>query len=151
MDAIINDILRRKGYDAHGVPPDATVAEAAAAMRTLRVGAMLVMQSHSLLGLLSEGDVVRRVVAQGLDPKQIAAANVMSTPVQTVRGETTIHEAMALASATRCRHLPVVDDGQLRGVISAGDLMAWTVGELRREVGELNAYIHGPGASLRAG
>lgn len=144
MTARIKDVLCMKGLVVHSVDLDARVADAVRIMRVHKIGSVLVMDGQSLCGIVSEGDILRRVVGEHRDPYEEGVAEIMTTTLRTVGLETPVHDAMALVTELRCRHLPVVDGAQVVGLVSGGDLTAWMVRELRLEIGDLLGYIHGP-------
>jgi CBS domain-containing protein len=112
-------------------------------MNRLRVGCVVVLEGAWLAGIFTERDILRRVVGAGLDPRTAKVADVMSTNVITVPPETTIEDAMAIFTEKRCRHLPVVANGRLLGLISIGDLSRWLVDLHRAEAEHLKQYISG--------
>jgi CBS domain-containing protein len=144
MTARVEHILRIKGANVHAVPENASVADAVDVMNGHRIGSVLVVDGSELHGIVSERDVLHRVIAEGRSPKATYVHEVMTRKLWTVSPEMPIHEAMALISETRCRHLPVIDDGTLVGLVSIGDLTAWMVRELKMEIVDLASYIHGP-------
>jgi hypothetical protein len=143
MNTPISALLERKGSAVRSVAPTLSVQEAVSEMNRHRIGAILVMDGSRLVGIFTERDVLRRVVGAGLDPKGALVADVMSSGVITVGPETTIEEAMNLFTEKRCRHLPVVSGGLLRGVISIGDVTRWMADANRAEAEHLRNYITG--------
>jgi CBS domain-containing protein len=105
MKDSLNAVLEEKGRAIHHVVPEATVLDAVKKMNEERIGAVLVCISGEMVGIFTERDVLNRVVAAGRDP-----------------GATRVDEAMAVITERRIRHLPVVDDGELKGLVSSGDL-----------------------------
>jgi CBS domain-containing protein len=144
MGARVEHILRIKGANIHAVPESASVADAVDVMNGHRIGSVLVLDGQELRGILSERDVLRRVIGEGRNPKLTFVHEVMTRNLWTVTPDTPIHQAMALISATRCRHLPVLDERTVIGLVSIGDLTAWMVRELNTEIVDLASYIHGP-------
>jgi CBS domain-containing protein len=108
-----------------------------------RVGAILVMESGRIAGIFTERDVLSRVVAGGLDPNTTPIERVMTRDPITVASSTTVEEVMALFTNKRFRHLPVVDDGLLVGLISIGDILRRMVDTHRHEAEQLKQYITG--------
>jgi CBS domain-containing protein len=125
------------------VSPAITVAAAAKEMDRHRVGAILVMESGRIAGIFTERDVLSRVVAGGLDPNTTPIERVMTRDPITVASSTTVEEVMALFTNKRFRHLPVVDDGLLVGLISIGDILRRMVDTHRHEAEQLKQYITG--------
>ena len=143
MNTPISALLERKGPAVHAVPPSATILDAVSEMNRLRVGCVVVLEGDRLAGIFTERDILRRVVGGGLDPRSARVADVMTSRVITIRPETTLEDAMAIFTEKRCRHLPVVADGRLLGLISIGDLSRWLVDHHRAEAEHLKNYIAG--------
>jgi CBS domain-containing protein len=143
MDARIRDVLSAKGTAVHSVESTATVFDAVAMMNERRVGSVLVVEGERLVGILSERDVLMRVVPEGLDVHETRVRDVMTRDVHTARPESGIREVMLLMTERRVRHVPVVDDDQVVGLISIGDLTKWASQDLKREVYDLSSYIVG--------
>jgi CBS domain-containing protein len=119
------------------------VAAAVKVMNSHKVGATLVMDGGRLVGIFTERDVLSRVVAAGLDPATTPMERVMTRNPITVASTTTIEDVMALFTAKRFRHLPVMDDGRLVGLISIGDILRRMVETHRHEAEQLKQYIAG--------
>jgi len=143
MNAPITAILDRKGKNVFSVPPTVSVADAVAEMNRHRVGSVLVIDNGRLVGIFTERDVLRRVVGAGIDPTRSLVAEVMTTGVITISPEASVEETMVLFTEKRCRHLPVVDGGQLVGTISIGDITRWMADSHRAEAEHLKNYITG--------
>ena len=143
MNTSISVLLERKGSTVFSVSPAITVAAAAKEMYRHRVGAILVMESGRIAGIFTERDVLSRVVAGGLDPNTTPIERVMTRDPITVASSTTVEEVMALFTNKRFRHLPVVDDGLLVGLISIGDILRRMVDTHRHEAEQLKQYITG--------
>ena len=140
--AIASQLLKHKGRVIHSVPPDAPVLEAIRLMAEHGVGALLVMQGEQLLGVVSERDYARKVILKGRSSNETAVREIMSSPVLTVRADQSVHECMRIMSEHRFRHLPVVDDHGVIGVLSIGDLVRAVVEEQQRTIADLEQYIH---------
>ncbi len=143
MNVPITAILERKGKNVFSVPPTVTVEDAVAEMNRHRVGSVLVIDSDRLVGIFTERDVLRRVVGAGIDPKRAMVADVMTPGVITISPDSTIEETMVIFTEKRCRHLPVIDHGQLIGTISIGDVTRWMADAHRAEAEHLKNYITG--------
>ncbi len=143
MNTPLSALLERKGPALHTVPSTLTIAETVAEMNRHRIGCMLVLEGGELAGIFTERDVLRRVVGAGLDPKIMRVADVMSKDIITVSDEATVEETMVMFAEKRCRHLPVVHDGRLRGLISIGDISRWMAETHRNEAEHLKSYIAG--------
>ena len=143
MNTSIATILAQKGGAVHTVPANITVAEAVQAMNRHKAGSVLVMNGDKLAGIFTERDVLRKVVGAELDPKTTPLAQVMTTNVLTTGPEATVQQMMQLFTEKRCRHMPVVKDGKLLGVISLGDCGRWIAETHKAEAESLRQYISG--------
>ena len=122
MKDTLESVLVTKGTAIHNVAPETTVLDAVEKMNQERIGALLVCVSGELVGIFTERDVLCRVVGEKRDPVQTRVVDVMTSEVVAVKSDTSVEEAMAVFTERRFRHLPVVDDGDLKGVVSSGDL-----------------------------
>ena len=143
MNTSISNLLERKGPVVHAVAPTLSVYDAVAEMNRHRIGAIVVLDGERLVGIFTERDVLRRVVGAGLDPKRALVADVMTSGVLTISPDTAVDEAMLIFTEKRCRHLPVVADGRLIGVLSIGDITRWMSDAHRAEAEHLKNYISG--------
>ena len=139
----VERILRYKGSDVYSINPRATVYEALKMLEERNVGALLVMAGHDLLGLLSERDYVRKVVLKGHSSRDLKVEDIMSTTVLTVSPDTTVDECLHHMTSHRCRHLPVLDEGRIVGVVSIGDLVNWIMTAQDAAIHHLENYISG--------
>jgi CBS domain-containing protein len=140
--AIASSLLKHKGRVIHSVAPEAPVLDAIRMMAEHGVGALLVMHGEQLLGVVSERDYARKVILKGRSSSETAVRQIMSSPVLTVRAEQSVHDCMRIMSEKRIRHLPVVDDDGVIGVLSIGDLVRSVLEEQQRTIAELEQYIH---------
>jgi CBS domain-containing protein len=136
-------ILEEKGHGLHVTGPEAAVIEAVDVMCQARVGALLVMQSDTLVGIFSERDVMSRVVLVGLDPKLTCVGDVMTRNVVCVETDVSTDEAMAIITSRRLRHLPVVEGRRVIGVVSIGDLVRWAIRDREQSIEQLRDYVIG--------
>ena len=136
-------ILEEKGSGLHVIVPEATVIEAVDMMCRARVGALLVMQSDTLVGIFSERDVMSRVVLVGLDPNRTCVGDVMTRNVVCVEIDVSPDEAMAIITNRRMRHLPVVAGRRVVGVVSIGDLVRWAIRDREQSIEQLREYVTG--------
>ena len=135
-------VLEQKGRHIETTTPQASVFDAVDRMNAARIGSLLVVDDSSrLVGILTERDVLVRVVAVGRWGFATRVREVMTPDPITVRANATVTDAMELMTAHRCRHLPVVDDGGLCGLVSIGDLTSWLVNDQRRTIEDLHDYI----------
>lgn len=140
---IVADILARKGANVATIAPDATVLDAANLMNRCRIGALCVVKDGTVVGVFSERDLLNRVVSAQVDPAVTKVSDVMTTPVITCGSQGRVDNCMAVMSDKRIRHLPVVDDGRLVGLISTGDLLALQASECQALVDNMYEYLHG--------
>lgn len=140
--ATVREILARKGSEVLTVAPESTVLEAAQLMNARGIGAVPVMELGALIGIFTERDLMRRVVAEILPPESTRIRQVMTPDPLTARPETTIEDCGALMTARRIRHLPVLGPGGLIGIITIGDLLAFQVAEQAATIAHLNSYVY---------
>ena len=139
----VGRILKQKGSQVYSIAPDVTVYEALERMADKDIGALVVMQGTDLVGIFSERDYVRKVILHGRSSKQMKVHEIMSSPVVTVNPRTTVDECMHRMTDKRCRHLPVVDEGKVVGVVSIGDLVNWIIKAQDFTIHQLENYITG--------
>jgi len=133
----LNSLLGEQNTTIHSVRPDASVTECIRRMNEHKIGAMLVMQHEQLLGIFTERDAITRVLGAGLDPPGTKVSEVMTENPVCVTTSTTLAEAMAIISNQRVRHLPVVEDGKVLGVVSSGDITHRLLQDQPGEIQEL--------------
>jgi CBS domain-containing protein len=143
MNTSIATLLEGKGRALHAVSTSVTVFEAVQKMNQHKVGCVLVMNGDRLAGIFTERDVLTRVVTSNLDPRLTPITQAMSGNVLTIAPEATVQEVMDIFAEKRCRHLPVVQDGKLTGLISIGDVSRWVANVHRAEAESLRQYIAG--------
>lgn len=143
MNTPISALLERKGSAVHSVAPTLSVYDAVSEMNRHRIGAIVILDGHRLVGIFTERDVLRRIVGAGIDPTRTLVSEVMSAGVITIAPDATVEETMNIFTEKRCRHLPVVSAGQLRGVISIGDITRWMADANKAEAEHLRNYISG--------
>ena len=143
----IDAILAQKPGEVWSVSPDATVYDAIAMMADKNVGALLVVENGQLVGILSERDYTRKVMLRGKRSRETQVREIMSTNLTTVTPKEGIDDCLRFMSEKRIRHLPVVSDGQIRGVISIGDLVKHVISAQSAALDQLERYISGGYAS----
>jgi CBS domain-containing protein len=140
--ATVRDLLDRKGTHVVSIEPEATVIEAARRMNDHGVGGLLVVSTDgALLGIFTERDILRRVMAVGLDGAVTRVSDVFTSDVITCLPETSVEECAAIMSSRRIRHLPVCDPSGLRGLVTSGDVLAFRVEESEATVQYMNSYM----------
>jgi CBS domain-containing protein len=139
----ISAVMKRKTGEVWSVPPDASVYRAIEMMAEKQVGALLVIVQGELLGIISERDYARKVILKGRSSKETAVSEIMSSPVIFVSALHTVGDCMRIITENRIRHLPVVQNGAVVGLISIGDLVNWIVTEQQETIRHLEAYISG--------
>ena len=141
--ATLGDLLATKGHEVIAVQPSDTVLQAANLMNDRNIGGVVVLDGDRLAGIFTERDVLRRVVAQGLDPAETTVAEVMTVSVITCPPDLSIEDCAAVMTTRGVRHLPVLDGDRLVGVLSLGDLVKETISEQEFIIQQLENYIHG--------
>jgi CBS domain-containing protein len=142
LDDSVARILRHKGSEVYSIAPDASVYDALGKLADKDIGALVVMDGTTLVGVLSERDYVRKVYIKGRSSKDTTVREIMS-PSISVDLATTVDECMRTMTDSRCRHLPVVDDGAVVGVVSIGDLVNWIITAQDVTIHQLEDYIAG--------
>jgi CBS domain-containing protein len=139
--ASIKQVLQNKGHDICSIGPEASVYDAIAKMAQEEVGALVVLEGDSLVGVLSERDYARKVVLQGRSSRDTKIKDIMTTRVAYARLEQSVEDCMAVMTEKRIRHLPVMDGDKLVGVISIGDLVKSIIEEQQHVIEQLEQYI----------
>ena len=143
LTGTVKSILAGKGGPFWAVAPEQSVYEAIEIMANRSVGALLVMSGEDLVGILSERDYARKVTLKGRNSKETQVREIMSSPVFSVTPARSVEECMGFMTERRIRHLPVVDDGKVLGLISIGDLIKWIISEQEATIQQLHNYIAG--------
>ena len=137
----VKDILETKGRDVWSIEPNALVYDAMKLMADKGIGALLVMEGARLVGVISERDYARKIILQGRSSRSTNVREIMTSRVVYTEPERNIEECMALMTEKRIRHLPVVEGGQVCGVISIGDLVKAIIAEQKFIIEQLERYI----------
>jgi IMP dehydrogenase len=139
----VQTILTRKGRQVVSIGAADSVLAAASLMNERSIGGLVVTEGDRLIGVFTERDILRRVVAAKRDPASTPVREVMTTPVACCRPETTLAECRSVMTEKRIRHIPVVDDHGLCGIVTSGDLLVEEVTEHEATIQYLHSYIYG--------
>ena len=137
----VRAVLARKDPAVWSVTPDVTVYDAIALMAEHNIGAVLVMESERLVGMLSERDYTRKVILKGKLSRETSVKDIMSTEVTTVSPLQTVDHCMRLMTGKRIRHLPVIEDDRVMGVVSIGNLVNWIISVQGAAIDQMERYI----------
>jgi CBS domain-containing protein len=137
----VHSVLENKGRDIVSISPTATVYEAIAEMAERGIGALLVLSDRNLVGIVSERDYARKVILQGRSSKETRVEEIMTPAPITVTPGHTVDECMRIMTDNRIRHLPVMDQGELKGVVSIGDLVKAIISSQAYTIDQLHTYI----------
>ena len=141
--AIVQSILGRKGGQVVSIGAGETVLAAASLMNERTIGGLVVTDGERVVGIFTERDILRRVVASRKDPASTLVRDVMTSPVACCRPDTSLAECRSVMTEKRIRHIPVVERERLCGIVTIGDLMAQEVGEHQATIEYLQSYIFG--------
>lgn len=139
----VKQILDQKGHEVVSVEQDASLYEALQVMKDKNVGALVVMDKDRVAGIFSERDYARKVEFCNESCELVKVSDVMTNALYFAKPDTSIDEAMAIVTETRCRHLPVINDNEIIGVVSIGDLVKATIDEKEFVIKQLKKYIKG--------
>lgn len=137
----IKTILQQKGSKVFTMAPTATIADVARELATQRIGAVVVLDGERLVGIVSERDVVRRIAEIGACALEESVADIMTKRVEIAALDDAISSVMQRMTHSRFRHMPVVEDGRLIGLVSIGDVVKERIDEAERERDDMRAYI----------
>jgi len=137
----IASVLQGKGSEVETIPANATMLDVVHRLGEKRIGALPVMEGGEIVGIISERDIIYRLRDRGPEVLEWPVSRVMNSPAITVDSETDVLSALGLMTERRIRHLPVVERGQLRGIISIGDLVKYRLDRIEAEADAMRAYI----------
>lgn len=140
---IIKNVLATKGSEIFDINPDDTVYEAIEKMASKNIGALLVLEEGELKGIITERDYRNRVILKGRHSKTTPVKDIMSTGLYCVKLNEKVETCMALMTDRKVRHLPVMEDGDLKGIVSIGDLVKAMISKQKVEIHNLRDYITG--------
>jgi CBS domain-containing protein len=140
---LVKHLLDSKGHDVISVAPDLSVFDAIKLMADKLVGSLLVMNDEELRGIVTERDYARKVIIKGRSSETTSVSEIMSTEVLTTSSSQTVNQCMEMMTERRIRHLPVVEDNRVIGMISIGDLVQAIIADQQEEIEQLESYISG--------
>ena len=140
---LVNHLLDTKGRHVVSIGPDASVFDAIKLMAEKGVGSLVVMEDLQMLGILTERDYARKVILKGRASENTRVSEIMTTDVLTTSGAETVNQCMETMTERRIRHLPVIDDNTVVGIISIGDLVQAIISDQQQEIQQLEHYISG--------
>ncbi|HET6629197.1 MAG TPA: CBS domain-containing protein [Woeseiaceae bacterium] len=139
----VRHLLDAKGRDVLSIAPDASVLDAIRLMAEKGIGALVVLEDGALVGVVTERDYARKVILKGRSSSTTAVRDIMTADVVTTSSHRSVEECMNTVTEKRIRHLPVVDDGRLTGIISIGDLVKAVIADQQEAIEHLQQYING--------
>ena len=141
ISGTVGSVLKRKGSEVWFIAPDQTVYEAIERMAEKAVGALLVISAGKLVGIISERDYARKVILRGKSSKATRVDEIMTCPVIFVAPEQGVEECMGIMTKNRIRHLPIMENETVIGIVSIGDLVKWITSEQEETIEHLQNYI----------
>ena len=141
----VSKVLEKKGTDILSVSPDTVVFDAIEKMAERSAGTALVMEGDQLVGLISERDFIRKIYLKNKCGQGVTVKEIMSTELTTVTPDEQLDNCMGTMTAKRIRHLPVLEDGKVVGILSIGDIVKYMAEQKDFEIKNLQSYISGPG------
>lgn len=139
----VRHLLDAKGRNVLSISPDASVLDAIRLMAEKGIGALVVLDGDTLAGIVTERDYARKVILKGRSSRTTAVKDIMTAEVVTTSSEVSVEQCMNTVTKQRIRHLPVVDDGRLTGIISIGDLVKAVIADQQEAIEHLQHYING--------
>ena len=141
---LVQHLLDAKGRDIISVTAETSVLDAIKLMAEKTIGSLLIMQGDELEGIMTERDYARKVIIKGRSSESTEVGEIMTTDVCSVTSHETVSDCMALMTKRKIRHLPVIDDGTVVGMLSIGDLVQAIISDQQEEIQQLEQYISGP-------
>jgi CBS domain-containing protein len=139
----VSNLLDSKGHDVLTVDPDSSIHEAIKKMAEISAGTALVMEGGNVIGILSERDVIRKILLQTKCMHSNTVRDIMTTQLTTITPDTSLEDCMKIITEKRIRHLPVLQNGRLSGIISIGDVVKYLLIEKDFKIKNLETYING--------
>lgn len=139
----VKHLLEDKGREIYTIVPEAPVLEAIRSMAEHGIGALMVMRDDALVGIVTERDYARKVILKGHSSRETPVSDIMTPAPTTVSPSTTVDECMRLCTELRVRHLPVLENNRLVGIVSIGDLVKAVIDDQATEIDHLQRYIAG--------
>jgi CBS domain-containing protein len=139
---LVSQILQSKGNHTWTIAPNATVFDALTSMAEKDIGALLVVESDEVVGIFSERDYARKIILHGKSSKDTEVQEIMKSEVLCISPDQSVNKCMALMTEKRIRHIPVLDDGRLIGIISIGDVVKTIIAEQQIIINHLEDYIY---------
>jgi len=138
---LIKHILKAKGHDTWTITPDEPVYNALQLMAEKNIGALVVVKDGEVIGVISERDYARKIILRGKSSRETLVREIMTSPAICVTSDKTVEQCLSLMTDKHIRHLPVVDDGKLVGMVSVGDLVKSIIGSQRELIRQLENFI----------
>ncbi len=140
---LVKHVLDAKGHDVLSISPTESVFDAIKLMGDKGIGALIVMDGDALAGIVTERDYARKVILKGRSSHETPVKDIMTAGVLTTSADQTVDSCMNVMTDKRIRHLPVVDDGKVTGMVSIGDLVKAIIADQKEEIEQLEHYISG--------
>ena len=144
MSLTIRSLLRHKGREVYTIQSNQSVYEAILEMNVKSVGALIVKEGDQMVGIVTERDYLRKIIIKDRSSKETAVDLIMSRELVVINPDHTIQEAMAVMTTKKCSHLPVIENGDLEGIVSQGDLIHTIIKDHEFTIEQLEGYMYGP-------